>query len=109
MFHYGNFDQLVAPSLVTSLTIWQVSTGVMKVCRFHVNIGVEGNLVVENRAASVMGQVEQACKNVMIDIFRYFLQGNDMPPACNLLCEGIFFSASAPRVPVVDAEPLLHR
>ena len=44
----------------------------------------------------------------MIDILRCLLQGNDVLPACNLLFEGIFFSAFGPWIPVVDTEPLLH-
>ena len=72
-------------------------------------LGVEGVLIEENRAACIMGHVEPTCKNVMIDIVGRLLQGNDMPPACNLFFEGIFFSASGPRVPVVDAESLLHQ
>ena len=87
----------------------QVSPGVMKVDGLDIDIGVVGVLVEENRATCVMGHVEPTYKNVMIDILRCLLQGNDMPPACNLLFEGIFFSASGPRVPVVEAEPLLHR
>ena len=81
----------------------------MKVDGLDIDVGVEDVLVEENRAACVMGHVEPTCVNVMIDILRCLLQGNDKPPACNLLFECIFFSASGPRVPVVDAEPLLHR
>ena len=68
----------------------------MKVDGFDVAVGVEGVLVEENRASSVMGHVEPTSKNVMVDILRCLLQGNDVPPACNLLLEGIFFSASGP-------------
>ena len=41
----------------------------MKVTGFDVNTGVEGVLVAENRASSVMGHVEPICKNVMIDMY----------------------------------------
>ena len=81
----------------------------MKVDRFDTDAKVEGVLLEENRAACIVGHMEPTCKNVMIDILGRLLQGNDMPPACNLLFEGIFFSASVPGVPVVDAEPLLHK
>ena len=81
----------------------------MKVDGFDIDVGVEGVVVEDNRATCVMGNVEPTCKNVMIDIFGCLLQGNDLPPACNLLLEGIFFLAPGPRVPVVDAEPLLHK
>ena len=81
----------------------------MKVDGLDIDVGVEGVLIEENRAACIMGHVEPTCKNVMIAILGCLLQGNDMPPACNLLFEGIFFSASGPRVPVVDADPLLHK
>ena len=77
----------------------------MKVDRFDTDVRVEGVLVEENCTTSVMGHVEPITisKNVMIDIFGRLLQVSDMPPAYNLLFEGIFFSAS-----VVDAEPLLR-
>ena len=78
----------------------------MKVDGLDIDVGVEGVLNEENR---IMGRVEATCKNVMIDILGRLLQGNDMPPSCNLFFEGVFFSASASRVPVVDAESLLHK
>ena len=81
----------------------------MMVNGLDVDIGVEGVLVEENRASSVMGHVEPTSKNVVVDILRCFLQSDDVQPTCDLLFEGIFFSASAPRVPVVDAESLLHK
>ena len=71
-------------------------------------LGVEG-VVEENLASSVMGTVEPTSKNVMVDILRCFLQSDDVPPACNLLLEGIFFSASGPWIPAVDTQPLLHK
>ena len=80
----------------------------MKVDRFDINIWIDGVLIEENRTACIMGHVEPTCKNVMINIFGRFLQGNDMPPPCNLFFEGIFFCTSGSRVPVVDAESLLH-
>ena len=72
-------------------------------------LGVEGVLVGENRATCVMAHVEPICQNIMIDILNCFLERDDMPPACDLLFEGIFFSASGPWAPVVDTQPLLHR
>ena len=63
---------------------------------FDVDIGVQGVLVEENRASSVMGHVEPTNKNVMVDMFRCFLQSDDVPPACDLLLEGIFLSTSGP-------------
>ena len=81
----------------------------MKVDGLDVDIGVEGVLVEENRATCAMGHVESTSKNVMSAIIRSLLHGNDMSFHRNLLFEGVFFSASGPRVPVVDAEPLLRR
>ena len=57
----------------------------MKVDELDIGVGVEGVLVEKNRASSVMGHVEPISKNVMVDVLRCFLQGNDMPPACDLL------------------------
>ena len=81
----------------------------MKVNGFDVDLGVEGVLVEENRASSVMGHVEPTSNNVVVDILRCFLQSDDVQPTCDLLFEGIFFSASGPRVSVVDTQTFLHR
>ena len=64
----------------------------MKVDRLDIDVGVENDLIEENRAACIMGHVEPTCQNVMIDIVRRLLQGNDMPLSCNLFFEGIFFT-----------------
>ena len=45
----------------------------MKVNGLDVNIGVELDLVEENRASSVVGHVEPICQNIMIDILNCFL------------------------------------
>ena len=73
----------------------------MKVDRFDIDVGIESVLIEENRAACTIGHVEPTCKNVMIDIFGRLLQGNYVPPACNLYFDGIFFPASGHRDPVV--------
>ena len=51
----------------------------MKVDGLDIDVGIEGVLIEENRATSMMGHVEATCENVMIDILRSLLQGNDMP------------------------------
>ena len=84
------------------------SPGIVKVFGLDISVGVKGVLVEVNRTTCVMGHVEATCKNVVIDIFGRLLQGNDMPPSCNLFLEGIFFLPSGSRVPVVDAESPLH-
>ena len=86
--------------------IRQIAPGVMKVNGLDVNIGVEGVLVVENRASSVMSHVEAIREKLLVNIFGRLLQINEMPPSCNLFFESIFFSPSGSRVPVVDAEHL---
>ena len=68
----------------------------------------KGVLIGENRAAHMMDHVEATCKNVVISIFGCLLQGDDIPPSCNLFFEGNFFSPSGSRVPVVDAESPQH-
>ena len=80
----------------------------MKVKRLDVDVGVEGVLVEENRATCVMGHMEPTRKNVMIDKFGRLLQGNDMPPACDLYLKSIFLRTSRSWILVVDAESLLH-
>ena len=71
-------------------------------------LAAQGVLVEEDCTTCVMGHVEAICKKFVVDAVRRFLQGNDMPPSCNLLFEGIFFSPTGSRVPVVDAESPLH-
>ena len=67
-------------------------------------------LVEENRTACKVVHVKSFMKNFVFDIFGSFMQGNDMPPSCNSLFEGIFLSPTGSRVPVVDAEsPLYNR
>ena len=80
----------------------------MKVDGFDINVGVKGVLVEENRATCVMGHVEAIREKLVVNVVRCFLEGNDMPSSCNLLFEGIFFSPTESRVPVVDAESPLH-
>ena len=91
------------------ILIWQASSRVMKVDRFDVDVRVEGVLVEENRAARIVGHVKSFLKNIVFDILRCFLQGNIMPFPRNLVLGSIFRSTSGPRVPVVNAGPLLHR
>ena len=80
----------------------------MKIDGLDIDVGLEGVLIEEDRAACIMGHVEQTRKNVMINIFGRLLQGNDMPPSSSLFFEGIFFSPSGSRVLVVDAQSRLH-
>ena len=96
-------EHLVKPSLFffTDL-ILHASPCVMKVNRFDIDVEIEGVLIEENRTARKVGRVISFMKNFVFDIFGSFLQGNDMPPSCNLFLEGIFFSQSGSRVPVVE-------
>ena len=73
-----------------------------------VDVGVEGVLVEEDCTTCVMGHVEANREKLVVNVVRRLLQGNDMPPSCNLFLESIFFSRTGSRVPVVDAESLLH-
>ena len=49
------------------------SPGIMKVKRLDFDLGVEGVLVEEHRAPSVVAHVEPICQNIMIDIPNSFL------------------------------------
>ena len=80
----------------------------MKVDELDIDVGVEGVLVEENCTTCVMGHVEAIREKLVINVVGRLLQGNDMPPFCNLFPEGIFFSPSGSKVPVVDAESPLH-
>ena len=82
---------------------------VMKVDRFNTDVRVESVLVEENRATRKVGHMKPFMKNFVFDILRSLLQRNDMPVSLNLFLDSIFLSTSGPRVPVVNAEPLLHR
>ena len=56
-----------------------------------------------------MGHVEVIREKLVVNVVTRLLQGNDLPPSCNLFFEGIFFSPSGSRVLVVDAESLLYK
>ena len=81
----------------------------MKVESFDTDVRVEGVLVEENRAARIVGHMKPFMKDFVFDIIRCFLQGKKMPFPRNLFLKCVFLSTSGPRVPVVDAEPPLHR
>ena len=80
----------------------------MKLDGLDIDVGEEGVLVEEDCTTCVMGHVEAIREKLVVNVVRCRLQGNDMPPSCNLLLKGIFFSPSGSRVPVVDAESPLH-
>ena len=61
-----------------------------------IDVGVEGVLVEEDCTTCVMGHVEAIREKLVVNVVRRFLQGNDMPPSCNLLFEGILFSPRGP-------------
>ena len=68
----------------------------------HIDVGVEGVLVEENRATCIMGHVEHvtdaSCKEMTCHLPAIcFSEASSFPRGC------------VPWVPVVDAEPLLHR
>ena len=81
----------------------------MKVDRFGTDVRVESVLIEENRAARIVGHVKSFLKNIVINIVRCFLRGNILSFHRNLFLKCVFPSTSGRRVPVVDAEPLLHR
>ena len=81
----------------------------MKVDRFDTNVRVEGVLVEENRAARKVGHVKSFLENIVFDIIRCLLQSNNVPLPRNLFLKSVFLSTPGPMVPVVNAEPLLHR
>ena len=56
----------------------------MKVDRFDTDVKVEGVLVEENRAARKKDHMKSFLKNIVFDIIRCFLQGNNMPFPHNL-------------------------
>ena len=76
----------------------------MKVDGFDIDVGIEGVLIEEDRAACILGHVEAACKNCRDQHPR-----TPPPNSRNLFFEGIFLHPSRSRVPVVDSEPLLHK
>ena len=80
----------------------------MKVVGLDIDIGVENVFVEEDCTTCVMGHLEPIREKLGVNIHGRLLQGNDMPPSCNLLFEGIFFSPTVTKVPVVDAKAPLH-
>ena len=75
----------------------------MKVDGLDIDVGVEGVLVEEDCTTCVMGHVEAIREKLVVKIFGRLLQGNDMPPSCNLLFEGIFFSPTGSRIALAQA------
>ena len=59
-------------------------------------LGVEGVLVEEDCTTCVMGHVEAIREKLVVNVVRRLLQGNDMPPSCNLFLKGIFFPRRGP-------------
>ena len=49
--------------------------------------------IIETPKITQLYYVEPTRKNVMIDLLTCLVQGNDVPPACNLLLKSIFLSA----------------
>ena len=89
--------------------IVQYSSRVLEADRFDADVGVESVLVEENRTACEVGHVKPFTKNIVINIVRRLLQGNDVPLHRNLFFNSIFCASSGPRVPVVNTKPPLQR
>ena len=70
----------------------------MKEDGLDIDVGVEGVLVEEDCTACVMGHVEAIREKHVVNVVGRLLQGNDMPPSCNLLFEGIFFPPTGSRI-----------
>ena len=68
----------------------------MNVDRFNIDVRVECVLVEENRAACEVGHMKPFMKDVVFNIIRCFLQGNDVSFHRNLVLDIIFFSTSGP-------------
>ena len=81
----------------------------MKVDRFDADARVQSVLVEENRAAREVGHMKPFMKNIVFNIIRCILQGNNMPFPCNLSLDSVFRSTSGSRIPVVNAESPLRR
>ena len=86
----------------------KVSSCVLMVDGLDIDVVVERVLIEENRATCSMGHVEAIRVKFLVNKFGRSFLSNEMPPPCNLSFEGIFFSASGPRVPIVDAGSFLH-
>ena len=52
-----------------------------------------------------MGHVEPIREKLVVNILNRFLQGGDVPLACDLLLDAALSSTSGSWVPAVDAEP----
>ena len=68
----------------------------MKVNGLDVNIGVEGVLVEEDCTSCVMGHVEAIREKLVVDVVRRFLQGNEMPFACDSFLKSISIPRRGP-------------
>ena len=53
--------------------------------------------------------MESIREKLVVNILKRFLQGHDVPHACDSLLDGALFSSTGSWVPVVDAEPFVYR
>ena len=89
--------------------ILQASPCVMKVDRFDTDVRVESIFVEENRAARKVGHVKSFLKNIVINIVRCFLQGNNMSFPCNFVSKASSFPRRGPGFQLKMLSPFLQR
>ena len=63
----------------------------------------EGILVEQHRASSVVSYVEPVREELVVNIIKCLLQGDDVPFSCNLFLDSALSSTSRSWIPVVDA------
>ena len=89
--------------------ILHTSPRVAKVDRFDADVRIKVSLLKRTAPPAKWSHVKSFMKDFVFDIVRSFLSGNEVPLSCNLFLDSTFPISSGPRVPVVNAEPLLHR
>ena len=93
-----HLEELLAAPILVHLQdlIWQASPCVIQVERFDTDVKVECVLVEENRAARIVGHMKSFTKNIVINIVRCFLQGNNKSFPSNLFLKCVFPPTSGP-------------
>ena len=77
----------------------------MKVNGFDLDVREASVLIEQNGTTPKVCNVEACLEELVVNILNCFLQGDDMPLACDLLLNSAFSYTPRPWISVVDAEP----
>ena len=82
-------------------------SSVVEVNGLDFDLRVKVVLVEQDSIASVVGNAKVIRETLVLEVLNRFVEGNDVPFACNVLFNGTFSASSRSRVPAQDAEACL--